>query len=113
MAENFQDCKPISLQIQEVLKIPNGINKNTPEQITVKLLKINGKEPACQCRKFGYNSWAGKIFWRKKWLPIPVFLPEEFHGQRGLAGYSPRGRKKSDMTESLTLLYLCTYAQLH
>ena len=43
MAENFQDCKPISLQIQEVLKIPNGINKNTPEQITVKLLKINGK----------------------------------------------------------------------
>ena len=29
----------------------------------------------------------------------PVFLPGESHGQRSLAGYSPRGRKESDMTE--------------
>ena len=36
---------------------------------------------------------------RKEWLPIPEFLPGEFHGQRSLAGYSPWGRKKSDMTE--------------
>jgi len=35
----------------------------------------------------------------RDWLPIPVFLPEESHGQRSLAGYSPWGRKKSDMTE--------------
>ena len=27
--------------------------------------------------------------WRRKWLPTPVFLPGEFHGQRNLAGYSP------------------------
>ena len=36
---------------------------------------------------------------RREWLPIPVFLPGEPHGQRSLAGYSPWGRKKSDMTE--------------
>ena len=30
---------------------------------------------------------------------IPVFFPEEFHGQRRLADYSPWGRKESDMTE--------------
>ena len=35
-------------------------------------------------------------------LPTPVFLPEEFHGQRSLGGYSPFGRKESDMTEQLT-----------
>ena len=29
--------------------------------------------------------------------------PGEFHGQRSLAGYSPRGRKESDMTERLSL----------
>ena len=29
----------------------------------------------------------------------PVFLPGEFHGQRSLEGYSPRGHKESDMTE--------------
>ena len=31
-------------------------------------------------------------------LPIPVFLPGEFHGQRSLAGYSPQGLKALDMT---------------
>ena len=36
-------------------------------------------------------------------LPTPVSLPEESQGQRILAGYSPRGRKESDMTEWLTL----------
>ena len=33
----------------------------------------------------------------------PIFLHGEFHGQRSLAGYSPWGCKKSDMTEQLTL----------
>ena len=37
----------------------------------------------------GFNPWVGKILWRKEWLPTPVFLPGEFHGQRNLAGYSP------------------------
>ena len=30
----------------------------------------------------------------KKWQSIPVFLPEECHGQRSLAGYSPKGHKE-------------------
>ena len=33
----------------------------------------------------------------------PVSLPEEFHGQRSLGGYSPWGCKESDTTERLTL----------
>ena len=37
--------------------------------------------------------------WRREWHPTPVFLPGESHGQRNLVGYSPRGRKESDMTE--------------
>ena len=35
------------------------------------------------------------------WLPTPVFLPGESHGQRSLVGYSPRGRKELDTTEQL------------
>ena len=31
--------------------------------------------------------------WRRKWQPIPLFLPRESHGQRSLAGHCPRGRK--------------------
>ena len=44
----------------------------------------------------------GKIPWRRKWQPAPVFLPGESHGQRSLAGCSPWGRKESDTTERLT-----------
>ena len=42
---------------------------------------------------------------RREWLPTPVFLPGESHGQRSLAGYSPWGPKESDMTEQLTLVF--------
>ena len=45
-----------------------------------------------------------RFSWRKKWLPTPVFLPGEFHGQRSLVGYSPWGHKEPVMTEKLTLL---------
>ena len=31
----------------------------------------------------------GKIPWRRKWQPFPVFLPGESHGQRNLAGCGP------------------------
>ena len=39
----------------------------------------------------------------KEWQPNPVFLPGESHGERSLVGYSPWGRKESDMTERLSL----------
>ena len=45
------------------------------------------------------NPWVGKIPWRRKWQPTPVFLPGEFHGQRSLVGYSPWAPIESDMTE--------------
>ena len=41
--------------------------------------------------------------WRREGLLTPVFLPGEFHGQRSLVGYSPRGHKESATTEQLTL----------
>ena len=39
------------------------------------------------------------MHWRRKWQPTPVFLPGESHGWKSLVGYSPWGRKESDMTE--------------
>ena len=47
-------------------------------------------------------SWVGKIPWRREWLPIPVFLSGEPHGQRRLVGSSPWGCKELDTTEELT-----------
>ena len=58
-----------------------------------------------------FNPWVGKIPWRRKWQPTPVFLPGKFHGQKSLAGYSPWGHKDSDMTEQLTHTYICRKKQ--
>ena len=48
---------------------------------------LDGKESACQCKRCGFDPWVGKIPWRRKWQPTPVFLPGKSHGQRSLAGY--------------------------
>ena len=37
-----------------------------------------------------------------QWLPVPIFLLGEFHGQSSLAGYSSWGHKELDTTEQLT-----------
>ena len=41
----------------------------------------------------------GKIPWRRKWQPTPVFLPGESHGHSSLVGYLPWSCKKWDTTE--------------
>ena len=41
----------------------------------------------------------GKIPYRWRWQPTPVFLPGKSHGQRNLVGCSPWSCKELDMTE--------------
>ena len=56
-----------------------------------------------------WETWVWSLGWeipgRRVWQPTPVFLPGEFHGQRSLVGYSPRGCKESDTTERLTPIH--------
>ena len=69
----------------------------------------SGKEPTCQSRrqrKRKFNPWVRKIPWRRKWQPTPIFLPEEFHGQRSLTVYCRWGHIEWDMTEQPTLTAL-------
>ena len=47
-----------------------------------------------QCRRPEFNSWVGKIPWRRESIPTPVFWPREFHGL-----YNPWGHEESDMIE--------------
>ena len=53
-----------------------------------------------------------------KWQPTPVFLPGEFHGQRSLVGYSPRGGKVRHNWATNTHIYtlelplICTHSQI-
>ena len=68
-----------------------------------------GKEPACQCRRCQrprFDPWVGKVSWRRKWQPTPLFMPGKSHGLRSLVGYRPWGHKELDVTEWLHFLSL-------
>ena len=49
-------------------------------------------------RDVGSNLGLGKILWRRKWHPIPVFVPGKFHRQKNLVDYC-HGAAESDTTE--------------
>ena len=80
---------------------PNKPWKNIKKGIPLKGLPwwLIGKESTCQCRRCEFDLWVGKISWRRKWQPTPVFLSGKSHGQRSLVGYSPWGHQESDTTE--------------
>ena len=70
------------------------------------------KESACQCgrlRRCNFHHWVGKIPWRKKRQPTPVFLPGKSHGQRSLVDYNLWGRTESDMIEGLSIYALMLF----
>ena len=61
-----------------------------------------GKKPICNAEdtgNVGSIPGLGRSPGGGKWLHTPVFPPGEAHGQRSLAGYSPRSRKELDTTE--------------
>ena len=69
-----------------------GVNTSSFDRSSWKFLSklkavhcdTNGKEPAYQCRRckrYRFDPWVGKIPWRRKQQPAPVFLLGESHGQ--------------------------------
>ena len=63
---------------------------------------LGGQESTCQCKRsqrHRFDPSVGKIPWRRKWQPTPVFLSGKSHGHRILVGYSPWGHEELDMIE--------------
>ena len=54
-----------------------------------------------QCGRSRFDPCVRMIPWKRKCQPTLVFLLGEFHGQRSLKGYSPRGHKELDTTQRL------------
>ena len=82
-----------SLRRRTIKKSPKGFQEVCSED----------EESACKTEDTGdmdgFTPWVGKIPWRRKWQPIPVFLPRNSQERRNLMGYNPKGRKESDATE--------------
>ena len=83
--------EPGSLQSMGLQIVGHNRATNTFTSIVIMGLPrwLSGKESPCQCRRPRLGPWVGKIPWRRKWQPTPVFLPGKSHGQRSLAIYSP------------------------
>ena len=62
----------------------------------------DGEESICNSGELDLIPGLGRPPGERNGLPIPVFLPREFHGQRSLVGYGPWGCKESYTTEQLT-----------
>ena len=56
---------------------PGGTVKNQPADV--------GRRHK-RCR---FDPWVGKMPWRRKWQPTPVFLPGELHGPEEPGGLWP------------------------
>ena len=66
------------------------------------------KNPAANSgdgKRHRLDPWVRKIPWRRAWQPTPVFLPEESHGQRNLAGYSPWEPKELEQLSDKTCIH--------
>ena len=70
---------------------------NLPSSLVAQTVKTPPSMPKTWVQSLGQEDPL-----EKGWLPTPVLLPEEFHEQRSLAGYSPWSLKELATTERLT-----------
>ena len=105
----YNNNKRAEREIKEI--IPFTVSTKRITYLGISLPKglprwLSSKEPECWHRKHrrhGFNPWDGNIPWKGEWQLTQVFLLEEFHGQRILAGYSPWSPKELDTTEDVCI----------
>ena len=89
------------------------------------------KKKCLWCRRCGFDPWVGKIPWRRKQQPTPVFLSGKILWSQKPGGLCPWGHKESGRTEHgcisvystihlsihlpiyLSPIYLSTYPSIH
>ena len=65
----------------------------------------DGKESTCKAGDLGSIPRLGRSPREGYCNPLQYSCPENSHGQRSLAGYSPWGCKESDKTEWLSTIF--------
>ena len=78
----------------ECMECPYTRQRHVPSSRRSPSQKRPGPHP------FGYVWRLHYIGWRRKWHPMPVFLPGESRGQMSLVGCCPWGCTESVMTEA-------------
>jgi len=66
---------------------PNSIYRFNAISIKLEACLVAQMVKCLQCGRPRFDSWVGKIPWRRKWQSTPGLLPGKSHGQRSLVGY--------------------------
>ena len=82
MLEARLGCLPYSIFICQCYRgereAENGITATEEENLQIICIKnLRKKHRLLEAFWPGLDSWVGKILWRRKWQPIPVFLTGE------------------------------------
>ena len=80
---NYFNVNKLNCILNYIIKRHRMNNKPRPNYMMGFPSGSESKESACNAGDLGS---VGKIPWRREWLPTPVFLPGESHGQRSLVG---------------------------
>ena len=83
-------CNILQKDLKEHFGQPNSNMRVSQEVLEIK----NSPANEGHIERHRFNPRLGKIPWRTKQQPTPVFLPGKSLGQRSLAGYSPWGPKR-------------------
>ena len=67
-------CEKTLLVFSSVIRgqmIINSTTQNNPQLWYLSGFPggASGKEPSCQCRRWGFDPWVRKILWKRKWQP--------------------------------------------
>ena len=80
-----------------VSKVPPGLRTTVVIRGASLIAQVVKNLPAMQETSVQFLGWEDAL--KKETATTPVFLFTEFHGQRSLEGFSPRGHQELDMTE--------------
>ena len=75
--------------------LENIISLIPTQQLSVGFHSISESKGSACTAGDQVDPWVRKIPWRREWLPTPVFLTAEFHGQRSVVGYRSIASQKA------------------
>ena len=106
--------KQIKPFLKEVLALPSQkqLNLHRFFKLSTSIRRLRASQVAQWIKNLPtmldmQQMWVRKIPWRRTWQPTPVFLTGEYHEQKSLVGYSPKGPKESNMTEATEHEQMC------
>ena len=73
----------------------SAIRRNTFELVLMRWMNLESIIYSEVSQKENDNYHILMHIWRRKWKPIPIFLPGKLHGIRSLASYTPHSVAKS------------------